>query len=200
MDVDQDDSCWFRAETLLAGLCVKQKPATNQQAVPHIWTKALTCCQHFSKGLLQSFFTTTRKRSKNICECTTAELRLAGSVHMCAQKIRRPVCSAAWAWVHQRKDEKLILPPSAPASAFEPGAFHCCWAPLSWRAVMSTVGAAGDALDQDHTEVPQVSTEVPQHSCRTAEEPGPTTFPVPRCPLKPGGKRAVKRRESKRSV
>ena len=91
MDVDWGDSRGFSAETPLAGLCVKQKLATNQQAVPRIWTEERIRCQHFSKGLLQTFFATTRKRSKNICERATVELRLNGGVHRRAQKIGRPI-------------------------------------------------------------------------------------------------------------
>ena len=53
--MDQNDSSRFSAETTLAGLCVKQKPATNQQAVPHVWAKALMAVNASAKVSAKAF-------------------------------------------------------------------------------------------------------------------------------------------------
>lgn len=152
--------------------------------MPRVWTKAPIRCQRFSKGFLQSFFTTTSKRNKNIWECTTAELCLTGGVHSHAQKIRRPVwSSAAWAWAHQRKDEKFNF---------------CCsdiWI-LTWSSSLVLSTPFLDSSDEHRGSSEGCS----DGDCLRAVRRSLSTAVVPWCSLQPGGKRAVKGRESKRSV
>lgn len=101
-----------RSSWTWVGLCSMQRPqrngtewrsATNQQALPCIWTRALKYCEHSNKSLQRFFFLITiRKRKQKIF----ANAQLLSSILLVACSEDDRVFHSLTA-VNQRKDEKM---------------------------------------------------------------------------------------------